>query len=499
MDDVPKLKSGKSSIELPAISTSNTVLPVVPAEETDAHNVNEDDEVIDSDEGSAYERRQYSFSNDTVLGHFRSAEKHSDHAPFDGHDDESVSDTMHSISATSSAHQTIAKIRAHRQAEREECVHPLPFLCCFAQLRILDREEKRRNRIVKTLKKSPDGVQLGLFFVMLGLLMAGIGVLMDVAIENLHVARYMLYNLATDVYAGYAIWASFIVVVALASVLFTHFVAPAAIGSGIPQVKTMLSGVHLRGLLSRRTLVAKIIGLILLLGSGLIVGKEGPFVHLACIMANQLLQLRVFERIRKTKGMALDIMAASSSLGVAANFGAPLGGIMFSIEVTSTYYATRTYWFAAATASIGGLIFKFLWGWYQKYPGGSSHLSLPCYSSLTPSIAGLRSLIQSSLSVSIAGWPDVLAVIVLGVVLGLWGTLFTVLLELVTKGRREILNRTRRFMTPLANNILFTIVAALITGLLTLPALSAHLSIPSSIALRQLASFPVLLVSWVAL
>ena len=45
-------------------------------------------------------------------------------------------------------------------------------------------------------------------------------------------------------------------------------------GSGIPEVKTMLRGVVMKEYLTFRTLVAKVIGLMAALGSGLPVGKE---------------------------------------------------------------------------------------------------------------------------------------------------------------------------------------------------------------------------------
>jgi chloride channel 2 len=46
------------------------------------------------------------------------------------------------------------------------------------------------------------------------------------------------------------------------------------LGSGIPEVKTMIRGVVLKEYLTLRTLIAKIFGLMASLGSGLPVGKE---------------------------------------------------------------------------------------------------------------------------------------------------------------------------------------------------------------------------------
>lgn len=47
-------------------------------------------------------------------------------------------------------------------------------------------------------------------------------------------------------------------------------------GSGIPEVKTILQGVHLEKHLTFRTLISKMIGLMLAIGGGFPIGKEVP-------------------------------------------------------------------------------------------------------------------------------------------------------------------------------------------------------------------------------
>lgn len=80
---------------------------------------------------------------------------------------------------------------------------------------------------------------------------------------------------------------------------------------------------------------------------GVSFGKEGPFVHLSCIIATQL--CRVFKRLNEVlrsvflwslenKELKLQLLSAATGVGVASNFGAPIGGVLFSVEVTSTYY-----------------------------------------------------------------------------------------------------------------------------------------------------------------
>ena len=52
--------------------------------------------------------------------------------------------------------------------------------------------------------------------------------------------------------------------------------------------------------------------------------------------------------------------AAAIAAGVTAVFGAPIGGVLFSIEVSSTYYMVSNLWKAFFCATMGVLTFKFL-------------------------------------------------------------------------------------------------------------------------------------------
>ena len=52
------------------------------------------------------------------------------------------------------------------------------------------------------------------------------------------------------------------------------------------QVKTILSGFIIRGYLGAWTLLVKSVGMVLAVGAGLSLGKEGPLVHVACCCGN---------------------------------------------------------------------------------------------------------------------------------------------------------------------------------------------------------------------
>ena len=82
--------------------------------------------------------------------------------------------------------------------------------------------------------------------------------------------------------------------------------APFSAGSGIPEVKTILSGFVMRKFLAPWTLVIKCIGLVLAVSSGLSLGKEGPLVHVACCVA--YLFSRFFQTYRANEAKTREIL-----------------------------------------------------------------------------------------------------------------------------------------------------------------------------------------------
>src|SRR3569623_1854643 len=72
----------------------------------------------------------------------------------------------------------------------------------------------------------------------------------------------------------YVVWIAYAIILVTSSALFVHYFGPQAIGSGIPEMKTILRGVILKEYLTLRTLISKMVGLTLSLGSGIPIGKE---------------------------------------------------------------------------------------------------------------------------------------------------------------------------------------------------------------------------------
>lgn len=109
-------------------------------------------------------------------------------------------------------------------------------------------------------------------------------------------------------------------------------------GSGIPEMKCVLSGVFMPNVLSAPTLVVKVVGLSLSVASGISVGKLGPFIHMAGIIASLVSEIPLFKALKSNPRFKLQALSAAIAAGVGATFGAPIGGAMLSIELMSSYY-----------------------------------------------------------------------------------------------------------------------------------------------------------------
>lgn len=135
-------------------------------------------------------------------------------------------------------------------------------------------------------------------------------------------------------------------------VLFT------AAGSGVPEVKTILSGFVLRRFLGTYTLFAKTAALILAIASGMALGKEGPYVHLATCVGN--ICTRWFPYINNNEYLKKEILSASASSGVALAFGSPLGGVLFILEEINNYLPSNQLFLIFFCAITSTLFLKFL-------------------------------------------------------------------------------------------------------------------------------------------
>ncbi|KAJ8394440.1 hypothetical protein AAFF_G00046510 [Aldrovandia affinis] len=119
-------------------------------------------------------------------------------------------------------------------------------------------------------------------------------------------------------YLMYICWA---LLFSFLAVSLVRAFAPYACGSGIPEIKTILSGFIIRG------------------ARGLLLWQ-----HLC----------HLFTKYRKNEAKRREVLSAAAAVGVSVAFGAPIGGVLFSLEEVSYYFPLKTLWrsfFAALVAA----------------------------------------------------------------------------------------------------------------------------------------------------
>ena len=134
--------------------------------------------------------------------------------------------------------------------------------------------------------------------------------------------------------------------VAVAAWLVQRF-APTAAGSGVQHVEAVMRGEAAPE--PAAVLPVKFVGGVLAIGSGLVLGREGPTVQIGATVGAVAARL-----LRLAEGEARTLQGAGAGAGLAVAFNAPIGGVAFVVEeLTKTFRATTMVAALVACASAG--------------------------------------------------------------------------------------------------------------------------------------------------
>lgn len=131
--------------------------------------------------------------------------------------------------------------------------------------------------------------------------------------------------------------------------------APEAKGHGVPEVMSAIY--HKRGLIPGNVSIVKALASAITIGTGGSLGREGPIIQISAALSSfvgRLAKVSVSQRNL--------LIACGASSGIAATFNAPLGGILFSIELLLVSINSRTVLPVAIAAVISANVGHYLIG-----------------------------------------------------------------------------------------------------------------------------------------
>ena len=199
-----------------------------------------------------------------------------------------------------------------------------------------------------------DLISRWLIFAAIGILTGTLAFVVSSLVESMQEWKYSVAETLLGNYnESYAAFAGISIIFVFISTSLVAFYEPVAGGSGIPELKGFLNGTNYLRLLKVKTLVAKILGVLFSVSGGLIIGKEGPMVHSGAIIAANLSHntgLRRFFgsrrwifRFRNDRDRR-DFVSGGCAAGVAAAFGAPIGGVLFALEEAASFWSISLTW-----------------------------------------------------------------------------------------------------------------------------------------------------------
>uniref|UniRef100_A0A672S4U6 Chloride channel protein n=1 Tax=Sinocyclocheilus grahami TaxID=75366 RepID=A0A672S4U6_SINGR len=219
---------------------------------------------------------------------------------------------------------------------------------------------------------------------LIGFLTGLIACLIDIAVEKLAGYKYSAVKQNIEKFTEFGglsisliLWAVLNSAFVMVGAIAVAFFEPIAAGSGIPQIKCYLNGVKIPRVVRLKTLAIKVFGVICSVAGGLAVGKEGPMIHSGAVVAAGVSQgrstslkkdFKIFEYFRRDTEKR-DFVSAGAAAGVSAAFGAPVGGVLFSLEEGASFWNQMLTWRIFFASMISTFTLNFFLSIYHGKPG----------------------------------------------------------------------------------------------------------------------------------
>ncbi len=199
------------------------------------------------------------------------------------------------------------------------------------------REQLPWKLIAQRFFEAEKKLELGLLFraLLVGIFSGLVGTFFQIAVHQVNQERENLIELVKDfpILNWLVPTVLSAVMVYLAFLLMRQF-APETGGSGIPQIEGFLE--ELLPLRWLRVLLIKFFGGLLALGSGMVLGREGPTVQMGGSIGKA-----VSSYFRASSEQSKTLVAAGAGAGLASAFNAPIAGILFVMEEMRPQFKDR--------------------------------------------------------------------------------------------------------------------------------------------------------------
>ncbi|KAG2483148.1 hypothetical protein HYH03_017993 [Edaphochlamys debaryana] len=198
-----------------------------------------------------------------------------------------------------------------------------------------------------------------LFLVVIAISTALVGFGQSMLVSSLYELRsqfiFSIVLLDENIFLKFLQYMAFNLLLAFLCCFFMWIISPAASGSGIPDVKAYLNGVEspiFKNFFTLKTFVAKVISSALAVSSSLVMGKEGPMLHAGSILAvvmgsnkwmQQQMEVAAHWGTYTYNKELRDLVAIGAACGVTTAFKAPVGGVLFAMEM-STRWGKEIMW-----------------------------------------------------------------------------------------------------------------------------------------------------------
>ncbi|NQU34375.1 MAG: H(+)/Cl(-) exchange transporter ClcA [Bacteroidetes bacterium] len=210
--------------------------------------------------------------------------------------------------------------------------------------------EKQNN----SWKKDPrfvdaDSKNFKLIFLALivGLLAGLVGSVFRLTLTYIEVFRDKLFAGAGDSGIMSWVWPILFGVIGVTVALFlVKRYAPEASGSGVQEIEGALDG--LRPLRWKRVIPIKFIASLFSLGSGLLLGREGPTIQLGASIGKMVKDI-----FKQPENKTNPLVSAGAAAGLASAFNAPFAGIIFVIEEMHGHFRYNFFSVAAIMVASG--------------------------------------------------------------------------------------------------------------------------------------------------